>query len=119
MRRVFNADPALVIWWCTQVEGLSALSRLGRLGQLDAETVAIARSRWLLLCASATEVLPVDDVRIQAARLLAAYPLRSADALQLGAALVWAGGQAAGYEFVSLDGRLCNAAKQEGFTVLP
>jgi predicted nucleic acid-binding protein len=119
MRRVFNVDPGLVVWWCTQIEGLSALSRLVRMGQFTAEEVAIARSRWLSLCASATEVRPVEDVRVQAARLLASYPLRGADALQLGAALVWARGHATGSEFISLDGRLCDAARQEGFTVMP
>jgi predicted nucleic acid-binding protein len=119
MRRVFNADPALVVWWCTQVEGLSALTRLVRLGQLATEVVDIARSRWFGLCRSATEVRPVNDVRVEAARLLAVYPLRGADALQLGAALVWARGQAAGKEFVSLDNRLRDAATKEGFTVLP
>jgi uncharacterized protein len=119
MRRVLTADPALVVWWCTQVEGLSALARLVRLGQLATEVVEIARSRWLALCGSATEVRPVDEVRAEAARLLAAHPLRGADALQLGAALIWARESATGKEFVSLDVRLRDAAGQEGFTVLP
>ena len=119
MRAVLNADPDLVIWWCTQIEGLSALARLVRMEQLGTEQSLLARSRWLLLCGSATEVLPIDAVRDQAARLLTAHQLRGADALQLGAALVWARGPATGRAFVSLDGRLRDAARQEGFIVLP
>jgi len=61
---------------------------------------------------------PDEEVRRQARRLLRVHPLRAADALQLGAAIVWAG-RYEGREFVSLDARLREAARLEGFAVLP
>lgn len=60
-----------------------------------------------------------EDVRNQADEFLARYPLSAADALQLGAAMVWTDGRPAGFEFVSFDARLRDAARREGFTVLP
>jgi hypothetical protein len=47
------------------------------------------------------------------------HPLRAADALQLAAALVWVEEQPHGEGFVSLDGRLRDAAAREGFTLVP
>lgn len=47
------------------------------------------------------------------------HALRSADALQLAAALVACDERPRGETFVSLDERLRNAAQREGFTVLP
>ena len=46
------------------------------------------------------------------------HPLRAADALQLGAALVATDLEPAGLELVTLDERLATAAEKEGFTVL-
>ncbi len=65
-----------------------------------------------------TEVLPSDEVRARARRLLRVHALRAADALQLAAALVWAGSPA-GHGFVTYHERLGLAARLEGFTVLP
>ena len=67
----------------------------------------------------ADTIAPTDDVRRRAARLLAVHPLRAADALQLAAALVWVEEQPHGERFVSLDGRLRDAAAREGFTLVP
>lgn len=58
----------------------------------------------------------MDDVRRHAMRLLRVHPLRAADALQLGAALVWSGSPAAG-ALHTLDDRLACAARIEGFEV--
>ncbi len=46
------------------------------------------------------------------------HPLRAADALQLGAAIVAADGDTASLEFVTLDRRLADAALREGFPTL-
>ena len=46
------------------------------------------------------------------------HPLRTADALQLGAALVAADGDPQSLELVTLDRRLADAARREGFPVL-
>jgi len=61
-------------------------------------------------------VLPV---KARAKRLLAVHPIRAADALQLAAALTAVYDDPAGWEFVCLDERLGDAARREGFTVVP
>ncbi len=58
-------------------------------------------------------------LRERALRLLSSHHLRAADSLQLAAALVWAREQPRGRVFISLDSRLGEAARREGFTVLP
>jgi hypothetical protein len=65
------------------------------------------------------EIEPSPAVRENAGRVLLLHPLRAADALQLAAALVWAGGRPAGHELVCLDERLREAAAREGFAILP
>jgi predicted nucleic acid-binding protein len=67
----------------------------------------------------ADTVSPTDEVRRRAARLVAVHPLRAADALQLAAALLWCEEQPHNEVFVSLDGRLRDAARNEGFDVRP
>ena len=52
-------------------------------------------------------------------RLLGLHHLRAADALQLGAALVAAYDQPLGSALVTLDARFADAARREGFRVLP
>jgi predicted nucleic acid-binding protein len=46
------------------------------------------------------------------------HPLRAADALQLGSAIVAADGDPSSLEFVTFDRRLAEAALREGFPVL-
>jgi hypothetical protein len=58
-------------------------------------------------------------VREQAGRVLRLHPLRVADALQLAAALVWCQGDPIHHDFVCLDQRLREAARREGFHILP
>jgi uncharacterized protein len=64
-------------------------------------------------------VLATDHVRRRAGRLVATHPLRAADAFQLAAALVWCEEQPAGETFVCLDEQLREAARREGFGLLP
>jgi hypothetical protein len=47
------------------------------------------------------------------------HPVRAADALQLGAALLWRGEPGRAAEFVCLDERLRDAASREGFALKP
>jgi len=55
----------------------------------------------------------------RARRLLAAHPLRAADALQLAAALVACDERPDVLALVTLDDHLAEAARREGFVVLP
>jgi hypothetical protein len=64
-------------------------------------------------------VINVETVKSQARRLLRLHPLRAADAMQLAAALEWAGGRPAGQLIHTLDAQLALAAAREGFLVVP
>jgi len=60
----------------------------------------------------------IDAVKRLAERLLETHPLRAADALQIGAALVAAESEPETLEFVTLDRRQAEAAEREGFRVM-
>ena len=60
----------------------------------------------------------VELVRRHAERLVETHPLRAADALQIGAALVVAGADPPTLEFVTLDDQQAQAAEREGLHVL-
>ncbi|OHD74381.1 MAG: hypothetical protein A2V99_01255, partial [Spirochaetes bacterium RBG_16_67_19] len=111
-------DPAILTWWGSRIECVSALNRLlgeQRIGEKDYEQVLhdleALSSGW-------TEVQPSEKLRRRALRLLRVHPLRTADALQLGAALVGSGENPAALPFVSGDPRLNDAARKEGFRLL-
>src|SRR5438477_312306 len=71
------------------------------------------------LAADWTEIQPSHRVRDAAARALTLHSLSAADALQLAAGLLWADGHPAHHDFVCLDQRLQDAARAEGFQLLP
>ena len=119
MRKIAEEESAVVAWWGTPVECYSALARLRRDGHLDTSAEDQARDTLNLLAAEWTEIAPSQDVRESAGRLLRLHPLRAADALQLAAALIWASRNPRGHHFVCLDLRLREAARREGFTLLP
>lgn len=113
-RKLYLEDKELIVWWGSPIECASAIARLHRDGQLTSAEEAKARALLATLRASWFEVQPGDAVRQQALRLLRLHPLRAADALQLAAALEWAGSPPDG-GFVSFDERLSAAAQREGF----
>jgi predicted nucleic acid-binding protein len=119
VRQLAEADPALVVWWATRTECVSALARRRRDGQLSAAVEQRARRVLAALAAEWSEVLPSEPLRQRGERLLAVHPLRAADAFQLAAALLWSRGGTASHTVVSFDDRLREAARREGFEVLP
>jgi len=119
VRKIVEEDAAVVVWWTTPVECASAFARRRRDNILTRAQEDQARQTVLRLAAEWTEVQPSQQVREAAGRLLLLHPLRAADALQLGGALVWTDGRGTGHEFVCLDDRLREAAQREGFQVLP
>jgi predicted nucleic acid-binding protein len=119
MRRLLEEDAAMVVWWATRVECVSAISRRAREGSLDPEGEAAARDLLNDLSGSWTEVQPSARLCALAEQSLATHPLRAADALQLASALIWCGSQPRGRSFVCLDDRLRTAASRSGFGVLP
>lgn len=116
---LLETDAALLVWWGTPVECVSALARLERADALSAADTAEALERLRALAAAWHEVLPSEPVRRTALRLLRVHPLRAADSLQLAAAVVAAEHEPATLEFVTLDERLAEAAGREGFPTAP
>ena len=113
------ADAAPAIWWDSPVQCASAICRRHRENLLSTRQrdEGLQRLREIL---PAIHVVPATGpVRDRAIRLLLSHPLRSADAQQLAAALVWCEEKPAGQDFVCLDQRLRESAEREGFRVLP
>jgi len=118
VQELLERDPEMLVWWGTPVECVSAAARLRREGVIDIEGESQIHSLLSMLQDAWTEVLPSQEVRRTASRLLRVHPLRAADALQLSAALVWSGAPE-GEEFVTFDERLALSARLEGFRVIP
>lgn len=116
LQRLYEADAEMFAWWATEIECTSAIARRQRLRQLREDVVADALRRLSVLRAGWHEVEPGDEVRESAKRLLRVHDLRTADALQLAAALFVAEGRPSTLEFVALDDRLLAAARREGFS---
>ena len=117
MRAVITDDAAVTIWWGTAPEIWSAFARLRREDVVDAAAESRLIARFERAREAWMEILPDDVLRRRSGQLLRVHPLRAADALQLAAALAWAGG--APGDFVTLDERLAHAARLEGLNVLP
>ena len=115
MERILTQDPAVVTWWGTPIECLSAIMRLLREGQLAAEGARDAERRLHELRNGWDEVLPGEACRRTAERMLRVHALRAADALQLAAALIAADHDPSRLEIVCLDQHLSEAAGKEGF----
>lgn len=111
-------DPAMLIWWGTEVECASALARLEREAGHETSVIAAAFSRLAQLKQAWHEIDPSDAVRETATRFLRVHPLRAADALQLAAAFAAAEARPATLELICLDDGLCLAARKEGFVVV-
>jgi predicted nucleic acid-binding protein len=110
-------DPAMLVWWGTPVECVSALQRLVREEALTAKEATAAEERLRQLESGWIEIEASPQVRQQAQRLLRVHPLRAADALQLAAALVACSNEPVALPFVAADQRLREAAAKEGFPV--
>jgi predicted nucleic acid-binding protein len=114
----YELDPEVVAWWATGAECVSALARLEREGSLTRASMSEGLRRLDGLARAWREVQPVTAVRETAIRLLRVHPLRTADALQLAAAIVAAEGHPASLPLVTLDERLAQAAEREGFVIV-
>jgi predicted nucleic acid-binding protein len=118
LRSLHEKDPEQTVWCLTPVEIVSALARRVREGLPALQEEAIGAG-FAALAETWREVGSLDLVRSRALRLLNTHPLRAADALQLGAALVACDEKPEALAFVCVDDRLREAARKEGFRVLP
>ena len=118
LRTMRQDDPEQTVWCLSEVEIAAALARREREGA-DAGPIETAREDLSKLVRRWRPVTAVESVRARALRLVRTHPLRAADALQLAAALVASDDKPEGIPFVCLDERLRDAARREGFPVLP
>jgi uncharacterized protein len=114
-----GSDHQKTVWWACPVECQSAVFRRHREKPLSAALLGNAMRRLVDLMDSSDVVPPTATLRERAGRLLGAHPLRAGDALQLAAALASSEDSPQGTTFVCLDTRLRDAARREGFAILP
>jgi uncharacterized protein len=118
VQRLYEDDPVVAAWWATEIECTSAIARRQRLGRLPENVAAEGFVRLKALREGWHEVEPGEELRESAKRLLRVHDLRTADALQLAAAVYVAEARPSTLEFVSLDDRLLAAARREGFPTM-
>ncbi|MBV8799040.1 MAG: PIN domain-containing protein [Alphaproteobacteria bacterium] len=118
LTKLVNDDSDIVAWWSSKVECVSALTRRRLEGTLDSDAAQTAFRELERLSAGWDEIEPGESLRETAIRFLRVHPLRAADALQLAAAFVAADGRPSSLELVTLDDRLAEAARKEGFVVV-
>lgn len=118
-RAYLLADPTIATWAWSAVECVSAVERQRRARELAQPGVITAFRRLDDLRRAWHEVNDLRAVRARAEQCLRLYPLRAADAGQLGAALWLAERVGQRLTFVTFDDRLADAARREGFDVLP
>jgi predicted nucleic acid-binding protein len=94
--RWFGDDADVAVWTLTAIELASAVRRLVREGDITEREADAAERRADEMVRASHVVVDVEAVKSRARRLLRLHPLRAADALQLGAALEWAGGDPTG-----------------------
>ncbi|HEY2541338.1 MAG TPA: hypothetical protein VGI28_17855 [Stellaceae bacterium] len=111
-------DPVMLAWWGSAVECISALARLERAAALDVKGVSLACERLRQLADGWHEIEPSEVVRETAMRFLRVHPLRAADALQLAAAFIAAERRPTSLQIITLDERLADAARREGFALV-
>jgi hypothetical protein len=112
-------DPDAASWTLAPVEIVSALRRLVREQLLDERAAVEAESVAAEVLRHTHVVSDVERVKTTASRLLRVHALRSADALQLAEALLWADGSPRGRVLHCFDRPLGLAAEREGFSVVP
>ena len=118
-RALLGDDPAVVVWQLAGTEVTSALWRRRRADEIDEVVRRLAEAGLAVLEGLWTSVEDTPLVDRRARRLLALHPLRAADALHLAAALIACDERTNMLPFVTLDDRLADAARREGFRVLP
>lgn len=115
---LLRQDSLVVTWWGSLVECASTLNRLHRDGSLNSQERDQALEKLRSYAAKWLPVRPTKQVQQRAIDLLGSHPLRAADALQLAAALTARDKSPELLHVVCSDGRLSDAAGNEGFTVL-
>ncbi len=114
-RGLVDGQSPMVAWILSATEIQSALCRKHRQGDIAERDLYAACKRRDRLLESLTIVCDVAQAMRRADRLLLIHPLRSADALQLGAALLACDDNSGPHQLITFDHRLATAARKEGF----
>lgn len=115
-RQCLESDPITIIWWSTQTEVVSALTRSLREERIQEIDTGLGLFREII--GRGSIVPPTDEILVISERLLRTHALRAADAHQLAAAIVASESQPSTLPFVCLDDRLIEAARKEGFHIV-
>lgn len=116
--KIYKDDAQMLVWWATELECVSAICRRERAQDLHAGHTSAALGRLQRLADSWHEVQAGDRVKATAKRLLRTHNLRTADALQLAAAITIGSGDASRVSFLTLDEKLRLAAEREGLHIV-
>lgn len=115
-RGLLEGRSPMVAWLLSATEIHSALCRKYREGEIAEGDLFAARTRRDRLLESLIIVRDITEAMRRADRLLLVHPLRAADALQLGAALLACDDDSSPHQLITFDHRLAAAARKEGFT---
>jgi predicted nucleic acid-binding protein len=118
IREILAADRNVIVSFLTPLEITSAIWRKSRETQDDEARRESEQRVHDLLDPHWTVVDEIEPIARIARRLLTQHPLRTADAINLAAAIHIAGDSRA-LSFVTNDKRLKSAAQSEGFPILP
>jgi len=111
-------DRTMMVWCITYLEATSALNRRLRSDGIHFGHFRAGEERLKKLAASWDQILFSDRLTQLAVRILRTHPLRTADALQLAAALIAGGNDPSQINFLCYDDRLNEAAAREGLTLM-
>ncbi len=84
---LLRVEDDTTVWWGTWTECAVAISRLKREGRWGEESEERTSAALDALATNWLEVGPVDDLRMLAVFISKGHPLKTADTLQLAAAL--------------------------------
>jgi predicted nucleic acid-binding protein len=116
-RKLLRDAGRMVVWWGSLIEARSAFARLVRDGSLTGADRVRAVRLLVQLRPSWDEIQPSESVRAIAEELPDRYGVRSLDAMQLAAALVWCRERPTRRSLICFDERLSRAAAAAGFVV--
>ena len=117
-RRIKRQIPRVVAWWGTSVEIHSSIARLVREAAIDNRQKLFTKRRWNNLIDGVDIIAPTAKLLDLAIDLPETYAVRSLDAFQLAAALVWCNERPRNRPFVCADKQLSDAASNAGFDVI-
>ena len=118
VQKILEKDSDMIVWWGTEIECVSAIVRLEREKKIDSDNIETALLRLGNLKEFWHEILPVEQVRTVARRMLRVHLLHAADSFQLAAAVCASNGQPSTLDFLCFDKQLLFAAEREGLRIV-